>query len=82
MEKAEKQTLVLLVIKRSTVPRSPTSVQPQFRVQEMFRLELTFLLSIYGLFTDRISSPDYMAWSDMVIKVQLMDQMCKGAVAI
>jgi len=45
MEKAKKQTLMLLVIKRSTVPRSPTRVQPQFRFQEMFRLQLTFLLS-------------------------------------
>lgn len=49
MQKAEKQTLVLLVIKRNTVPRSPTSVQPQFHVQEMFRLKLTFLLSIVYL---------------------------------
>lgn len=49
MDKTEKQTLVLLVIKRNTVPKSSKSVQPQFRVQEMFRLELTFLLSIVYL---------------------------------
>jgi len=40
------------------------------------------LSSIYGLFNDKISSPDYMVWSDIVINVQLMDQMCKEAVAI
>jgi hypothetical protein len=49
IDKAEKQILVQLVLKRNTVPRSPMSVQPQFRVQEMLRLEQTFLLSIVYL---------------------------------